>query len=74
MGSSGHYIAWSEQQKIEFAAPEYLRNAIQTLIRSRSKRFGVSRCGGQVLCIFGSTTCVRRTPRASAQAEWPTSW
>jgi integrase len=31
MGSSGHYIAWSEQQKIEFAAPEYLRNAIRII-------------------------------------------
>jgi integrase len=24
-----HYMAWSEQQKIEFAAPEYLRNVIR---------------------------------------------
>ncbi len=24
-----HYVAWSEQQKIEFAAPEYLRNVIR---------------------------------------------
>ena len=24
-----HYVTWSEQQKIEFAAPEYLRNVIR---------------------------------------------
>ena len=24
-----HYVSWSEQQKIEFAAPEYLRNVIR---------------------------------------------
>ena len=24
-----HYVAWSEQQKIEFAAPEYLRNVVR---------------------------------------------
>jgi site-specific recombinase XerD len=26
-----HYMAWSEQQKIEFAAPEYLRNLIRII-------------------------------------------
>src|SRR5215469_9367638 len=26
-----HYMAWSEQQKIEFAAPEYLRNVIRII-------------------------------------------
>ena len=30
MGCSGpHHVTWSEQQKIEFAAPEYLRNVIR---------------------------------------------
>src|SRR5260370_41055294 len=26
-----HYMAWSEQQKIELAAPEYLRNVIRII-------------------------------------------
>jgi integrase len=26
-----HYVTWSEQQKIEFAAPEYLRNVIRII-------------------------------------------
>jgi integrase len=26
-----HYMTWSEQQKIEFSAPEYLRNVIQII-------------------------------------------
>jgi len=26
-----HYITWSEQQKIEFSAPEYLRNVIRII-------------------------------------------
>ena len=26
-----HYVTWSEQQKIEFAAPEYLRNVIRNV-------------------------------------------
>ena len=26
-----HYVTWSEQQKIEFAAPEYLRNVIRVV-------------------------------------------
>jgi len=29
-----HYVTWSEQQKIEFAAPEYLRNAIRIITES----------------------------------------
>lgn len=29
-----HYMAWSEQQKIEFSAPEYLRNVIQIITES----------------------------------------
>ena len=26
-----HYVTWSEQQKIEFHAPEYLRNVIRII-------------------------------------------
>ena len=26
-----HYVSWSEQQKIEFHAPEYLRNVIRII-------------------------------------------
>jgi hypothetical protein len=29
-----HYMAWSEQQLIEFQAPEYLRNIIRIIIES----------------------------------------
>ena len=29
-----HYMAWSEQQRIEFQAPEYLRNIIRIITES----------------------------------------
>jgi integrase len=29
-----HYVTWSEQQKIEFTAPEYLRNVIRIVIET----------------------------------------
>jgi site-specific recombinase XerC len=29
-----HYMAWSEQQRIEFQAPEYLRNIIRIISES----------------------------------------
>jgi hypothetical protein len=45
----------------------------QTSLRSRSRQFGGSRCGGQVFSTFGSTICYRRTLRGSAPAEWRTS-
>ena len=31
-----HYMAWSEQQRIEFQAPEYLRNIIRIITESGS--------------------------------------
>ena len=141
-----HYMTWSEQQKIEFSAPEYLRNVIriitetglriykeltpmkkdqldlengtvwipdsktpngvaevpltdiaveafrqsacdlragplpvperrecQTVIRRRSRPFGMRRCGGQVFDTFASTISVRRTRPGSAPVALRTS-
>jgi integrase len=30
-----HYVTWSEQQKIEFSAPDYLRNVIRIITETR---------------------------------------
>ena len=29
-----HYVTWSEQQRIEFQAPEYIRNIIRIITES----------------------------------------
>ena len=37
-----HYVTWSEQEKIEAAAPEYLRNVVPDHYRERAPRLSAS--------------------------------
>ena len=55
-----HYVTWSEQEKIEAAAPEYLRNVVPDHYRERAPRLQRTRSDEEVRCRLGE--CIGLDP------------
>jgi hypothetical protein len=80
-----HYVSWSEQQKIELHAPDYLRNVIRIVTETglrihkeltpmkKDQLPGMQRCGEQVFAIFAFTIFVRHTLHGLAPAALRTN-